>query len=264
MPAPPPPLVRQDGPESPLDSCPMARDRSSSPAPSGGKPAKVRKTRWYHQVWQAYQMTRRADPAVTWWLLATFVGVLALALVIGLIAGQVIYLLVLGLPFAALAAMFLLARRAETAAYRQIEGQPGASLSALRTIRRGWEFPEEPAAIDPRTQDLVFRGVGRAGIVLVGEGTSGRVDKLLEAERKKLNRILPNVPVTLMQVGDGPGKTALRKLPRAVQRLRSTLTKQEVAEISKRLRALGGPRLPVPKGIDPTRARPDRKGMRGR
>ncbi len=242
----------------------MARERSSSPAPSGGKPAKVRKVRWYHQLWRAYQMTRKVDPSVTWWLLASFVGVLALALVIGLIAGQVVYLLVLGVPFALLAAMFLLARRAETAAYRQIEGQPGASLSALKTIRRGWEFPNEPAAFDARTQDLVFRGVGRAGIVLIGEGTSGRVDRLLEAERKKLNRILPNVPITLIQAGDGEGQVALRKLPRKVQRLRSKLTKQEVAEVSKRLRALGGPRLPVPKGIDPTKARPDRKGMRGR
>lgn len=242
----------------------MAREKTSAPTPTGGKPAKVRKTRWYHQVWQAYQMTRRADPAVTWWLLASFVGILAVALIIGLVLNQVAYLLVLGFPFAALAAMFLLARRAETAAYRQIEGQPGASLSALRTIRRGWEFPEEPAAVDPRTQDLVFRGIGRAGIVLVGEGTSGRVDRLLEAERKKLNRILPNVPVTLLQVGDGPGKVSLRKLPRSVQKLRSTLTKQEVVEITKRLRALGGPRLAVPKGIDPMRARPDRKGMRGR
>ncbi|MGO2739556.1 MAG: DUF4191 domain-containing protein, partial [Cellulosimicrobium funkei] len=34
--------------------------------------------------------------------------------------------------------------------------------------------------------------------------------------------------------------------------------------VSKRLRALGVSRLPIPKGIDPTRARPDRKGLKGR
>lgn len=242
----------------------MARDRSSSPTPDAAKPAKVRKVRWYHQVWQAFQMTRRVDPAVTWWVLGSFVLVIAVAVGIGFAVGQPVYLTVVGIPFAALAAMYLLARRAETAAYRQIEGQPGASLSALRTIRRGWDFPEEPAAIDPRTQDVVFRGVGRAGIVLVGEGPSGRVGKLLDTEKKKIARVLPNVPVTLIQSGNGEGQVALRQLPRTVQRLKSTLTKQEVAEISKRLRALGGPRLPVPKGIDPMRARPDRKGMRGR
>jgi len=76
--------------------------------------------------------------------------------------------------------------------------------------------------------------------------------------------VLPNVPVTLIQSGDVKGQVPLRKLPRAVQKLRPTLTKQETAEILKRLTALGGVRLPVPKGVDPMRARPDRKGMRGR
>ena len=38
----------------------------------------------------------------------------------------------------------------------------------------------------------------------------------------------------------------------------------EVTEVARRLRALGGVRMPVPKGVDPLKARPDRKGMRGR
>ena len=118
--------------------------------------------------------------------------------------------------------------------------------------------------MDPRTQDLVFRGIGRAGVVLVGEGAPARIAKLLESERKKVARILPNVPITLIQSGSAEGQVPLRKLPRTVQKLKPTLTKQEVAEITKRLRSLGGMRLPVPKGIDPYRARPDRKGMRGR
>lgn len=254
----------------------MARDRSSSssaPSPASGgagssaKPAKVRKTRWYHQVWSAYQMTRKVDPAVTWWALGAFLGVMVVALTIGLLSRQTIYLvysLVVGLPMAFLAGMFVLGRRAERAAYRQIEGQPGAALSALRTIRRGWEFPEEPVAADPRSRELVFRGVGRAGIVLVGEGSPQRSQRLLEAERRKVARILPNVPVTLLQVGDAEGQVPLAQLARRVQKLKPTLTKTEVAEVTKRLRAIGGVRLPVPKGIDPFRARPDRKGMRGR
>lgn len=243
----------------------MARQSpSASSAAPQGKAPKVKKTRWYHQVWQAYTMTRQVDPAVTWVILAAFVGVLAVAVVLGLVFEQVVYAIVVGLPFALLAGMFLLARRAETAAYRRLEGQPGASLSALRTIRRGWDFPEEPAAVDPRTQDVVFRGLGRAGIVLVGEGPGGRQAKLLEAEKRKVARILPNVPITVIQSGTGPDQVPLPKLARRVQKLKPTLTKQEVAEIAKRLRALGGARLPVPKGVDPFRARPDRKGMRGR
>ncbi|HEY3438534.1 MAG TPA: DUF4191 domain-containing protein [Actinotalea sp.] len=245
----------------------MARQSSTTSTPAGGtgaKAPKVKKTRWWHQLWQAYQVTRKNDPAVTWWVLGAFLAVMVVALIIGLLLHQVGYWLFVGVPFSALAAMFVLARRAEASAYRQIEGQPGAALSALRTIRRGWDFPEEPAAMDARTQDIVFRGVGRAGIVLVGEGPASRVPRLLEAERKKVARILPNVPITLIQAGKDEGQVPLRKLPREVQKLKPTLTKQEVAEITKRLRALGGVKLPVPKGIDPYRARPDRKGMRGR
>lgn len=247
----------------------MARQRPSPTATSGRAGAspitpKAKKTRWYHQVWQAYQVTRTADKAVTWWILGAFAAVLVVAVVIGVLTDHPIYFTLVGLPFALLAGLFVLARRAEASAYRQIEGRPGASLSALRTIRRGWDFPEEPVAVDPRTQDVVFRGVGRAGVVLVGEGPAGRVTKLLEAERRKVARILPNVPITVIESGTGEGQVPVAKLARRVQRLKSTLTKQEVAEISKRLRALGAVRLPVPKGIDPQRARADRKGMRGR
>jgi hypothetical protein len=242
----------------------MARASSSGAGSSALKPPKQKKTRWYHQVWQAYRMTRKADPAVTWLLLGVFVGVIAVALIIGLLWGPWLYTLLLGIPFALLAAMLVLARRAEAAAYTQIEGQPGASRAALGTIRRGWNFPEEPVAVDPRTQDLVFRGVGRAGVVLVGEGPAPRIGRLLESERKRTARLLPNVPIHLVQAGSGEGQVPLRKLPRTVQKLKPTLTKQETSEVIKRLTALGAVRLPVPKGVDPMRARPDRKGMRGR
>ncbi|GAA2722658.1 DUF4191 domain-containing protein [Cellulomonas aerilata] len=242
----------------------MARATSSGAGSSALKPPKQKKPRWYNQVWQAYTMTRREDPAVTWLILGAFVGVLLLFVLIGLVWFSWVYTLLLGIPFALLAAMFILARRAETAAYSQIEGQPGASRAALGTIRRGWNFPDDPVAVDPRTQDLVFRGVGRAGVVLIGEGPAPRIGRLLESERRKTARVLPNVPITLLQVGRDEGQVPLRKLPRTVQKLKPTLTKQETAEIIKRLTALGAVRLPVPKGIDPMRARPDRKGMRGR
>jgi len=246
----------------------MARERSTSPQGSssstGAGTGKVKKTRWYHQVWQAFQITRQSDPAVTWIILAVFLGIVALGVVIGLLINQLVYVLILSIPFAVLGAMFVLARRAETAAYTRIEGQPGASLAALGTLRRGWTFTQEPVAVDPRTQDLVFRGVGRPGVVLVGEGPSHRVGKLLEAERKRTARVVSGAPIHLIQVGDGEGQVPLRKLPRAVTKLKPQLTKDEVAVVLRRVTSLGAAKLPVPKGIDPTRARPDRKGMRGR
>lgn len=244
----------------------MARTKSGAGAPADApaKQKKPKKQRWYHQVWSAYQMTRRQDPLVTWVMLAVFVGVLAVALLIGFLANAPVYALIVGLPFALLGTMFVLTRRAERAAYTQIEGQPGAARAALGTIRGGWTFDDEPVAVNPRTQDFVFRGIGRPGVVLVSEGPSHRVTKLLEDERKRVARILPNVPITLIQVGNDEGQVPLPKVARRVQKLKRKLTRPEVAEIGKRLRALGGARLPIPKGVDPTRARPDRKGIRGR
>ena len=244
----------------------MARTKSGTGAPADATPKqkKPKKQRWYHQVWSAYQMTRRQDPLVTWIMLAVFVGVLALALLIGFLADAPIYALVVGLPFALLGAMFVLTRRAERAAYTQIEGQPGAVRAALGTIRGGWTFDDEPVAVNLRTQDFVFRGVGRPGVVLVSEGPSHRVGRLLDDERKRVVRILPNVPVTLIQCGNEEGQVPLPKVARVVQKLKKTLTKPEAEQVSKRLKALGGARLPIPKGIDPMRARPDRKGVRGR
>ncbi len=241
----------------------MARDKNAT-ATGAPTPPKVKKTRWYHQVWQAYQMTRQQDPSVTWLILAVFFGVVAVGLLLGLVFFTWWYMLLLSLPFALLAAMFTLTRRAERAAYSRIEGQPGAALSALGTIRRGWTFAEEPVAVAPRTQDLVFRGIGRPGIVLVGEGPSHRIGKLLESERKRTARVLQGVPITLIEVGREEGQVPLPQLARKVQRLKPQLTKQEVGEVVKRLTALGAVRMPVPKGVDPMRVRPDRKGMRGR
>ena len=246
-----------------VDFRPMARDKSESAAPGSSTP-KVKKTRWYHQIWQAYQMTRTNDPAVTWVVLGVFFGIIALGVLVGLLIHAAVYMTLLSIPFAVIGAMFVLARRAERAAYANIEGQPGASRAALGTIRRGWTFGEEPVAVDPRTQDLVFRGIGRAGVVLVSEGPANRVGKLLESERKRTARVISGAPVILIQCGNDEGQVPLRSLPRAVQKLKPKLTKAEVGEVGKRLTALGGVRLPVPKGVDPTRARPDRKGMRGR
>lgn len=243
----------------------MARTKSgagdSAEAPT--KQKKPKKQRWYHQVWAAYKMTRRQDPLVTWIMLAVFCGILAVALLIGFLTGHPIYATVVGLPFSLLGAMFVLTRKAERAAYTQIEGQPGAVRAALGTVRGGWNFEDEPVAVS-RHQDLVFRGIGRPGVVLVSEGPSHRVQRMLDDERKRTARVLPNVPIATLQVGSEEGQIALPKVARKVQRMKKKLTRAESAEVAKRLKALGGVRLPVPKGVDPLRARPDRKGMRGR
>lgn len=216
------------------------------------------------QMRQVFTMTRKADPSVVWWMLLVAAGILLVALVIGLFTGYPIYATVLGLPMAALGAMFVLARKAERAAYLQIEGEPGAAGAALRVLKRGWSVEEAPVALDPRTSDAVFRCVGRAGVVLVGDGPPHRISRLLESERRKVARILPSVPIHLVQAGSGEGQVPLRRVGAKIMKMKPKLTKQETAVVAKRLTAMGGIRPPIPQGVDPMRARVDRKSMRGR
>jgi hypothetical protein len=166
----------------------------------------------------------------------------------------------------------VMSRRAEGAAYAKLEGQPGAAGAALTSLRGGWFTSSEPVAVEGARSGsmadaaLVYRAVGRPGVVLVAEGPEARAQRLLLAEKKRTERVAPGVPVTVYRVGSGKeeGVVEIRKLTSKVQRMRATLSKDDVLKVNQRLRALGGVKLPVPQGIDPARARPDRKGMRGR
>ena len=46
--------------------------------------------------------------------------------------------------------------------------------------------------------------------------------------------------------------------------MRPILSKPDVVLVNKRLKALGGVKLPLPQGVDPNRVRVDRRAMRGR
>lgn len=201
-----------------------------------------------------------------------FLATLVVVAVVGLFTDYLAYSIIVGVPLGALAAMLVLSRRAERAAYRKIEGQPGAAGAALTSLRRGWFVEQQPVAAETnRAGDLtgaamVYRAVGRAGIVLVAEGPSARAQRMLLAERRRTERVAPGVPITVLRVGDGDGQdeVRIRKLSSRVQRLKPVLTKAEVSVVNKRLKSLGGVRPPVPKGIDPAKARMDRRATRGR
>ena len=56
----------------------------------------------------------------------------------------------------------------------------------------------------------------------------------------------------------------VRKVASKLTRMKPVLTKDEMSVVNKRLKSLGGMRPPIPQGVDPMRARVDRKAMRGR
>jgi F0F1-type ATP synthase assembly protein I len=242
---------------------------AASDAPKRGlfsrkpKEAKVKKPSRLKQINEVFQMTRRHDPMVVWLMLLSFLGVVAVSFLVGYLLENWVTGLIIGIPLGLLAATLILSRRAERAAFAQIENQPGASGAALGTLKRGWITEDQPVAVNPRTQDAVFRAIGRPGVVLVSEGPTHRVRPLVEAERKRLARILPNVTGHVIESGRGEGQVPISQVAKKMNKLDKELTKLEVSAVSKRISSLGN-RLPIPKGIDPYKARPDRKAARGR
>ncbi|MEQ4568006.1 DUF4191 domain-containing protein [Paenarthrobacter sp. CAP02] len=246
-----------------------SKSTPSADAPKRGlfqrkpKETKAKKPSQLKQIAEVFKMTRRNDPQVVWIMVLAFLAVVAVAFLIGYLLENWVTGLIIGIPLGLLAAVFILSRRAEKAAFAQIENQPGASGAALGTLRRGWITQDQPVAVNPRTQDAVFMAIGRPGIVLVSEGPSHRVKPLVDAERKRLARILPNVTIRVLESGRGEGQVPLNQLAKTMGKMKNELTKVEVNAVSKRINSLGN-RLPIPKGIDPYKARPDRKAARGR
>jgi hypothetical protein len=115
-------------------------------------------------------------------------------------------------------------------------------------IRKG--FTTTTAVSVARNQDMVHRSVGRAGIVLVGEG-SPAVKQLLTDERRKMERFIPGVALTEVIVGDGDGQVPLRKLQKHLKKLPKKLNKIQLRELRSRIKAVGGLNVPIPKGPMP-------------
>ena len=220
------------------------------------------------QMFEVFKYTQEVDRSTLPLMILAIVGAIAVGVLLTvLIFDSPWYGIFMGLAVGVLIAMIILARKAERAAFDRIKGQTGAALAAMQSIRRGWNVEDEPVQIDPRSQKMLFRASGRAGIAVVAEDSTGISMKLLEKERRSIRRVLQhdNVPVHQIVVGDGEGEVPLHKLPTYMQRMKKQLTKQESAQVTKRLNALHRSlRQQVPKGVDPMRARPDRKAMRGR
>lgn len=166
----------------------------------------------------------------------------------------------LALPLAVLAATFWFSRRAMSAAYSQIEGQPGAAAAVIQSLRGG-NWVVTPAVAVSKNQDMVSRVVGKPGVILVSEGPSSRVVHLLANERKRTARWLPEVPIYEIQVGQEEDQVRLPKLQKALNKLPRNLRGGEVTEVRRRLDALGGAAssMPIPKGPMPTSARQVRR-----
>ena len=221
------------------------------------------KRRFYQNILDAYRLTARTYPALPWMLLGTATLVIVLFLLLAFLTNTSwIGWLVVGIMGSITAALALMSFLARRALYAQVEQTTGAVKVALSQIQRGWIIPEQPVAFT-REQDLVWRIVGRPGIVLISEGPASRVRALLNTESKRVTKIMRNVPIHQIQVGHDEGQVALKDLQRELRRLKNVLTAEEVPQVSARINALRSGEPPIPKGVDPLRARTSRRALRG-
>jgi hypothetical protein len=210
---------------------------------------KVRKTpEWIKTLRQAYSVTREARPILPILLLAIFIGVMAIGIGIGIAVDRTLYISLMTIPFALIITLFSFSRIAEGAAYASIAGQAGAGASVLMSIRKGWTTTAGVQVA--RNQDLVHRSLGRAGVVITGEG-SNNVRVMMTDERRKMERFLSGVPIHEILVGDEEGRIPLRKIQKHLKKLPKKLTKSQLREARAREKSLGGMKLPMPKGPMP-------------
>ena len=238
----------------------MAKDRATTPrgkADRKAKAAKVKQPRGarIRQLIQAYKMTYARDRQLPLWMALAFIGAAAVIFLVNLLTGVVLFI---GIPiaviFGVLAATFVFGRRAQRAAFNQVEGQPGAAGWVLGNMRGDWRVTQ---GVQVTAQlDAVHRVLGRPGVVLVGEGAPHRIKPLLAQEKKRVARVVGDTPIYDVILGDDEGEVSIRKLNNHLVKLPRNLTQSQVNALEKRMAALGGTKAaPLPKGPMPTRAR---------
>ena len=216
------------------------------------------------QLWQVYKLTAKADSNFVLVGVLSFVAPLALGTVSILLFFRdsvlsIILWSVTTLLFSLLLTLAILSRRAERAAFMRIAGQPGAVGAVIgSTLKRGYSTSDMPVAVDPKSKDAVYRAVGKAGVVLIAEGSSARVRQLVEDEKRKITRAIPGVTTPIIYVNQDPSSTPLHLLSKTIYKLKKTLNRAEISVVNKRLQGLGL-NIPIPKGIDPNRIRPGRR-----
>ncbi|MFS3130526.1 DUF4191 domain-containing protein [Nocardioides sp. Bht2] len=218
------------------------------------------------QLMQTYRMAKKTDRLLSLWMLGAFIVGAAIGFALfSFLPGPIWLFPVLGgLLIGFLLMMIIFGRRAQNAAYRQMDGQRGAAAAALSMLRRGWKV--DSAIAVTKQQDVVHRVIGPPGIVLVAEGNPNRIKGLLLTERRKHERVVADTPIHEVVCGNGEGEVPLPKLVKHVTKLGKGLKGPALTDVLFRLKALDANRsaVPLPKGPVPTSMKGQRGNLRGR
>mgnify|MGYP000867135401 CR=1 FL=1 len=221
---------------------------------------------FFRQIGSLITFTKEIYPWTPWVL----IGIVVLGVVLGVVVGflippaaiwSVVLWGVTGLMFGVLAAMITLTRVSTRAMYKKIDGVPGATGHVLSTaLGRHWVASDMPVGVNPKTQDAVYRVIGRGGVVIVGEGAPGRLTRLINDERVKVQRVASGVPVNVLHVGHGEGDVPIAKLASTIKAFPKKIDRATMAAVIKRVDSVSQSvtSLPIPKGIDPTKVRAPR------
>lgn len=233
--------------------------KKSSPPTSGEAP---KKNRWYNNLADSYRIVSRTYKWIPAALIALPILVLAGFIAWGFYSGSPVLWIITGILLAVVVDLTLLSSLLRPAMYSQIDGTVGSVYAVISQIKRGWITNEEPIQVN-RDQDLLWRIVGRPGVVLISEGPSSRVKPMMHNERKRIQRITQNAPVVFIECGNDEGQVPLKKLNSRLRSLRRNLTKQEVPAVAMRLDAVGNRGPSIPHGVDPYNTRFSRRSLRG-
>jgi hypothetical protein len=221
---------------------------------------------FFRQIKTLYTFTQAEFTWLPWMLAGVVVVGIALGVLVGfLIPPFAVWTVVLwgftGLLAGVLAGMISMTRLSTSAMYKKIDGMPGAAGHVLSTsLGRSWQSGDSPVGVNPRTQEAVYRAVGRGGVVIVGEGARGRLTRLVNEERSKAQRVAQGVPVTVFYVGHGEDEVPISQLAKNIKALPKKIDKTTMAAVIKRIDSVSQSlaSLPIPKGVDPTKVRAPR------
>jgi len=205
------------------------------------------------QIREAFRLTKARDKRLIPAMLLAFLVTAGIFILVGFLLNSLIAFTVFGVIGGVLVAFIVFGRRARTAMYGEIEGQPGAAAAVVTSLRGDWRLTPNVAVT--RNQDIVHRVVGKPGVILIGEGSTDRLGPLIADQQKRIGRVAAGTPVTVILVGNEPGQVPLAKLERKLTRLPRTFKGGTVDQIEGRMRALGGLNIPIPKGPLPKGAR---------
>ncbi|RFD24303.1 DUF4191 domain-containing protein [Mycobacterium uberis] len=191
------------------------------------------------QLRQAFTIQRTEDKRLLPYMISAFVLIVGTSVTAGVLAGglTMITLILLGVVLGALVAFIIFGRRAQRSVYHKAEGQTGAAAWALDNLSGKWRV--SPGVAATGHFDAVHRVIGRPGVIFVAEGSATRVKPLLAQEKKRTARLVGDVPIYDIIVGNGNGEVPLAKLERHLARLPTNISVKQIYALESRLAALG-------------------------